>query len=113
VPYLRERVPAWIEGKRRDFVDRMTTAAGRRAALARLERLTRLVQALQEELDACAAAMQSGRLAVLRYFFLNRRNPSLSEQLDYLKEKYLEEMGAGPAAAEFVSLLCQETDGRL
>jgi len=86
--YLGERIPAWNDGKRNDFVPRLTTEAGRACALARVERLAAEVQAMQGELADFDRAVEHGRLAIVRYFMLNRRNPSLAAQLRYLTEEW-------------------------
>jgi putative nucleotidyltransferase with HDIG domain len=86
--YLGERIPAWNEGKRNDFVPRLTTEAGRACALARVEHLAAEVRAMQAELDDFDRAVEHGRLAVVRYFMLNRRNPLLAAQMHYLTEEW-------------------------
>ena len=86
--YLKERIPAWIDGKERDFVPKMTTAAGRQVAARRLERLRQVTAALTAELEDLEAALERGRLAVVRYFMENRTNPQLSEQLAVLEQRW-------------------------
>lgn len=108
--YLGERVPAWNEGKRNDFVPRLTTAAGRACALARVERLAAQVQAMQAELADFDRAVEHGRLAIVRYFMLNRRNPSLAAQMRYLTAAWAPAR-ADAGARELLSSLQAECAG--
>ncbi len=86
--YFRERIPSWIEGKERDFVPKMTTAAGRRVAEQRLERLRQVNADLVEELEELEEALEGGRLAVVRYFMEERDNPQLTQQLALLEQRW-------------------------
>ena len=91
--YLKERIPTWIEGKQRDFVPKMTTAAGRRVAEARIDRLSQINGEMMAELEELEEAVEPGRLAVVRYFMENRRIPQLTEQLALLEQRWA---GGGP-----------------
>ncbi len=86
--YFRERIPTWIEGKERDFVPKMTTAAGRRVTEQRLERLRQVNADLVEELEELEEALEGGRLAVVRYFMEERDNPQLTQQLALLEQRW-------------------------
>lgn len=86
--YLKERIPTWIEGKHKDFVPKMTTPAGRRAAEQRLERLRQINADLVAELDGLEHALEHGRLAVLRYFMENRKNPEFTQQVALLEQRW-------------------------
>ncbi len=107
-PYVREKLPAWIEGKRRDFVGKMTTASGRRRAEARVARLANEIAAMGRELDTLDEALEAGRLAPAVYFMRNRRNPSVSADLAALVERWPSEEAA---AAHFLDALHWESTG--
>lgn len=86
--YLKEKIPAWIEGKQRDFVPKMTTTSGRRVAESRIERLKEINAALIAELEELEEAIDRGRLSVVRYFMENRHNPQLTEQVALLEQRW-------------------------
>lgn len=86
--YLKEKIPTWIEGKQRDFVPKLTTAAGRRVAEQRIERLRQINDHLISELEQLEEAVEQGRLAVVRYFMENRQNPQLTEQMALLEQRW-------------------------
>lgn len=86
--YLKEKIPAWIEGKQRDFVPKMNTAAARRVATERIERLHQVNTNLIAELEALDHALERGGLAVVRYFMENRNNPQMTEQLGILEQEW-------------------------
>jgi hypothetical protein len=109
--YIRESLPSWTAGKRRDFVPRLKTQAGRDAARERLDRLNLTFQALAEELDAFESNSHRGRLAVVLYSMRHRDNPLLSEQLAFLEETWLGLNGATPEAHAFVRAIRREVDG--
>ena len=80
-PYLREKIPTWINGKYQDFVSKMTTEAGRSVAQARIGRLTAEIEGAVAELGDFGSCVERGRLAIVRRFMLNRRNPALASEL--------------------------------
>ena len=86
--YLRERIPAWIHGKDTDFVAKLTTEAGRQAARARIEALSRETVAMADELNEFDRNIERGRLAIVKRFIDNRDNPSLSAETRYLHENW-------------------------
>ncbi len=86
--YLKEKIPTWIDGKQRDFVPKMTTAAGRQVAERRIERLRQINDHLISELEGLEEAVEQGRLAVVRYFMENRQNPQLTEQMALLEQRW-------------------------
>jgi hypothetical protein len=112
-PYLRERVPGWIVGKHNDFVAKMTTASGREVALERIGRLTNIVQAAAGELEDYDHNAEYGRLAVVRAFMLNHRNPALSEELAQLSHHWRHTAGRTPGAVDMVAQLLAEVEGEL
>jgi hypothetical protein len=122
--YLRERIPTWLEGKDRDFLPKMTTAAGRRVAASRIERLRQINTELIAELEALEEALDEGRLAVVCYFMENRRNPRLTEQLAILEQRWAAAPGTvvdgarpganrAPSATELLRHLRAEMAGEL
>ena len=115
--YLTDRVATWIEGKRRDFIPKMTTAAGRRVAEERITRLTGILDELRSELADLEAALANGGNAVVRYFMENRSNPALSDQLELLTEQWLRTHpsaeGTSTGAASFLVALRNEVEGRV
>jgi HD superfamily phosphohydrolase YqeK len=110
--YLRERIPAWIDGKQRDFLPKLTTPAGRQLAEERLARLRRINDRLMEELDDVASALEDGGLAVVRYFMEHRSNPRLTKQLALLEQRW-PEVGRAPGPADLLQQLRAEVEGRL
>ena len=115
--YLTDRVATWIDGKRRDFIPKMTTAAGRQVAEERIARLTQVLAELHRELDDLETALAHGGTAVVRYFMENRSNPALSEQLELLTKQWLRTHpaaeGASTGAASFLVALRDEVEGRV
>ncbi len=115
--YLTDRVATWIDGKRRDFIPKMTTPTGRRVAEERIARLSQILAELHRELDDLESALERGGSAVVRYFMENRSNPALSEQLELLSEQWLRThppaAGAPPGAASFLVALREEVEGRV
>jgi hypothetical protein len=112
-PYLREKVPTWIVGKHNDFVAKMTTASGREVALERIGRLTTLVQATANEIEDYGYHAEHGRLAVVRSFMLNHRNPALSEELARLSDGWQHQTERTPEAVEMIAQIRAEVDGEL
>ncbi len=115
--YLTDRVATWIEGKRRDFIPKMTTATGRRVAEERVARFTRILADLHHELTDLETALAHGGNAVVHYFMEHRSNPMLSEQLELLAKQWLRthpaEEGAATGAASFLMALRHEVEGRV
>ncbi|MCL4508789.1 MAG: hypothetical protein M1296_04590 [Chloroflexi bacterium] len=87
-PYVREKLPAWIAGKDRDFVDRLTTGAGKSVARERIARLSVTVAHTQSELPQLEEAVNSGVSGILHFFAHERQNPSLSTDLERVHERY-------------------------
>jgi hypothetical protein len=86
--YLREKIPAWIDGKRNDFMSRLMTETGRSIAQERIERLSDEVSGMIDELDDVATHLERGRLAIVRRFVECRDNPSLTEEVRYLADDW-------------------------
>lgn len=100
--YLRERIVGWIDGKRNDFIGRLTTESGRAVAEERIRRLTDEVNAMIDELEDSATNFERGRLAIVRRFVERRDNPSLTEEIDYLANGWLAEMSPTPGALALI-----------
>jgi HD superfamily phosphohydrolase YqeK len=96
--YLGERVPAWNEGKRKDFVGKLTLESSREVASARVDRLAVLLDEMKRELDHPETALQSGMLAVVWRFVKNRRNPSLTQEIVQLELVHCHGAEKSPAA---------------
>ena len=109
--YVADRWAAWIAGKERDFVPRLTTAAGRRRALARLERLEGTLVVMQAEVERCDPKTAIGYLAPIIHFIGNRSNPSLLEDLTVLEERW--PASSAHPAAHLIELLRRECEGML
>lgn len=107
-PYVRERLPTWIQGKQRDFVSKMTTESGRNRAQLRCDRLAAEIATMADELDMLEAALDGGRLAPAVYFMRNRRNPSFSADLALLMERWPDEQAG---AASFLDAMHRESTG--
>ena len=103
VPYLRDSVPNWIDGKQNDFVSRMTTEWGREVILSRIERLRRHLDELRRELSSFEDAVQNGRLAIVSRFFFHRDQPRLSLELAYLENEWLPRSSATDGAATLIA----------
>ena len=103
VPYLRDSVPSWIDGKQNDFVGRMTTEWGREIILSRIERFRRHLDELHQELSSFEDAVENGRLAVVRRFFFHRDQPRLSVELTHLENEWLPRASATNGATELIA----------
>lgn len=111
VGYLGERIPTWINGKRDDFIERLTTASGRAVARARVEYLAREARALVEELTAFEENIAHGRLAIVKRFIENRGNPSLTDEIQYLRDTWAPSAHATAEAIALIARYQQEIDG--
>lgn len=111
VPYLRDSVPNWIDGKRNDFVSRMTTEWGREVILSRIKRFRRHLDHLHSELGSFEDAVENGRLAIVKRFFFHRDQPRLSLELDYLEKQWLPQAAANDGAAELIADFKLEQSG--
>lgn len=109
--YLRERIPAWIHGKDVDFVGKLTTETGRQVARRRIAALASETAAMAGELNAFDVNSERGRLAVVKRFIDNRNNPSLSAELQYLRDTWAPVAGATDGALELLSAYSREVEG--
>lgn len=109
--YIRQGLPSWAMGKRRDFLPRLTTLAGKDVARDRLARLEQSAQEFSEELEAFDVNRHQGRLAVILYFMNHRDNPELSEQLAFVEREWLYQNGATSGAAALVASIRRQMEG--
>jgi hypothetical protein len=108
--YLKEKIPTWVEGKQRDFVGKLNTESARTVAQQRIDRLREVNQSLVRELESLQDALDTGGLAVVRYFMENRSNPQMTEQLGLLEQRW---SGATqpPSAAQLLKEIRAEVAG--
>ena len=108
--YLRDRVRTWNEGKRNDFIPKLTLESSKEIASGRVDRLNVLLDQLDQELADPEAALKNGALAIVWRFINNRRNPSLARELMELELVHCH----GPeksAAAQLVADIRSEAAG--
>ncbi len=111
-PYIRDNLPTWNEGKRRDFVPRLRTGAGRRLARARLDRLADTFGWLGQELDAYAEQSDHTGIDVMLHYMTHDDEPSIAEETCYLCERWLN--GATKASTRaFVEAIRREIEGEI
>lgn len=111
--YLKEKIPAWIEGKQRDFVPKLNTASARGLASERIERLRQVNQYLVAELEALEDALDRGGLAVVRYFMENRSNPQLTTQLALLEQRWDGTQRTPSTAGQLLAHIKNEVQGEI
>jgi len=109
--YLSDRIPTWVNGKRDDFIAKLNTEAGRQVARARIEYLATEVAAMADELADYAHGANRGRLAVVNRFILNRRNPSLTAEVEYLSNGWSREARPTAGATALLERYRQELAG--
>jgi putative nucleotidyltransferase with HDIG domain len=109
-PYIGDNLPQWNEGKRRDFIPRLRTEAGRRLAQARVERLAETFAWLGQELDAYAERADHTGVDVVLHYMAHCDEPSIAEETRYLAEAWLN--GArNPRTRAFVQAIQREIEG--
>ncbi|HVC31906.1 MAG TPA: HD domain-containing protein [Chloroflexota bacterium] len=109
--YLREKIPPWVEGKRRDFVEKLTTENGKAVARERIDHLSEDVARMVDEFDDFDANAQRGRLAIVRRFVERRDNPSLTAELADLSSRWTKETAPTDGALALIEGYRQEIDG--
>ncbi len=109
-PYVREKLRPWSHGKLRDFVPRLRTASGRELALARLQRLDEMFDALLRELDDPAPNLASGRLAVLLHYMRHHERASIAAETGALQQ-WATLNGACDGARSLVRAIANESAG--
>jgi len=110
--YVRESLPTWASGKRRDFVPRLTTETARALAQERLNYLDGVLRQMQTELDHPGEACAHGALAVMLHYMTRRAEPSVNSETDYLRKVWLEDGEPSPAARQLVFDLDAQVHGR-
>lgn len=109
--YLREKIPTWVEGKRTDFINKLTTENGRAVARERIERLAEDVASMIDELDDFPNNVQRGRLAIVRRFVVHRDNPSLTDELNHLANGWAHQASPTSGARALIDRYRQEVAG--
>lgn len=102
VPYIRERLPDWSAGKRRDFVPKLLTTAAVDVAERRLARLEGVWTRLRDELDDWPTQCVNGCLGVVLQLMRHRDEPSIDGEVAGLREAWLP---AGPRTADAAELV--------
>jgi len=110
-PYVVEKLPAWTEGKERDFVPRLLTAAARELATARLRRMADTWAILEEDLLDYPTTSRHGCLAVVLHYMLHQEDPSIAAETAYLADEWPRANGTSRRAQEFVAQIRREMDG--
>jgi hypothetical protein len=110
-PYVCENLPRWSEGKRRDFVPRLMTAAGIRIAEERLNVLTATWARLADELEAFDVTSRRGATAAVLHFMRHRDDPSIAAETRSLLDAWVSGDGVLPEARCFVERLQREIAG--
>jgi hypothetical protein len=105
--YIAERLRPWNEGKKNDFIPKLTTQAARDVATARVDRLNEWLDELSAELEA---PRDDGALVVVWDFVQRRRNPSLTQELVRLELEHCHGPEKSPAA-RFIADVRQEIAG--
>jgi hypothetical protein len=111
VPYIRERLPTWNNGKRDDFISKLTTESAKDIARGRIERLAAELDAMSEELEDFDRAIEKGRLAVVKRLLVNHQNPSLSAELEFLSNEWIPVEDETAGARALVTAFELECDG--
>ncbi|MEN6480155.1 MAG: HD domain-containing protein [Anaerolineales bacterium] len=83
-PYIGENLPRWAGGKRQDFIPRLTTAAGRELAGARLDRLQGAIAWLAASLDDNAARADHSGTDLILHYMRHADDPSLWAETQWL-----------------------------
>lgn len=83
-PYVAESLPRWAGGKRQDFIPRLTTAAGRDLANARLDRLETTIGWLGESLADYAVGVDHSGADLILHYMRHSDDPSLWAETERL-----------------------------
>ena len=108
-PYVRDNLPRWSAGKRKDFVPRLTTSYGRSIALARLDRLDSALDCFAQELAEFGSNSERGCLSVMLHYMHRRDDPSIAGETSELVANDLS--SRAPRARALVHDLQQEMSG--
>lgn len=109
--YLGERIPTWNNGKRNDFIPKLTTAEGRAFASERVDYLAKEIAEITAELDDFDHNIENGRLALVRRFIENRHNPSLAAELSDLSNGWAHRSSTSGAARDLLDRYRAEMAG--
>lgn len=110
--YVRETVPQWANGKRRDFLGRLTTQTGRTLAQERLDSLDSILEEMRAELQHTDSACTRGTLAVVLHYMTHRQDPSIAAETDRLRDTWLATGQPTPQARRLVLEIEDQIHGK-
>lgn len=102
--YVGDSLPRWAEGKRRDFVGKLTTRAGCALAATRLNRLDRLLGAMQEELEQLASGPDHSRIDLLMHYMRRTDDPSIWVETEHLRSTWSQQCAPEPTLEMLAAL---------
>lgn len=103
-------LPKWL-GMKEVFIERMTTRTGRQRAVERQRRNEHVYAWLSEEMRDLERGRRGGLVGIIEYFMSTNEDPDLERDRRYLRDVWLAERDAEPAAREFCRLLDLEVAG--
>jgi hypothetical protein len=109
--YLGERIPTWVNGKRDDFIEKLTTESGKAVARERITYLSDEIAAMVEELSDYDTNVKRGRLAIVERFIQNRDNPSLATEIAYLSGLWSQQVSPTEGATKLLERYQTEIAG--
>ncbi len=109
-PYIRESLPQWAVGKRRDFVPRLLTPGGRELADRRIDRLLEHLAWLSDELELFAIQPDHTGVDVVVHYMTHTDDPSIAEETRHLARVWAEQ-GASERTRAFIEAIEQEAAG--
>jgi len=98
-PYVREKLPAWVEGKQRDFIPRLLTPLAREIAAQRIEGLSRAVELMQSELSSFGRNGHRTSLDLILHYLEPLPDPSMAQETVRLAEAWGCDRVTAPARA--------------
>jgi putative nucleotidyltransferase with HDIG domain len=96
-PYIRENLPRWARGKRQDFVPKLTTAAGREVAIARLDRLDALFGELGADLETLSPGVDHSRIDLVLHYMRHTDDPRVWDETEHLHRAWQLASAPGPS----------------
>ena len=98
-PYVHEKLPAWVEGKQRDFIPRLFTPLAREIAAQRIERLSRAVELMRAELPSFGRNGHCTSLDLILHYLELRPDPSMAQETRRLAQAWVQDQVTPPARA--------------
>ncbi len=111
-PYITENLPRWNQGKQRDFIPKLLTAAGRQLAAERVERLARVFATMAEDLGPFSQGMDHSTVDVALHYMRHRDEPSIAIETAYLANGWLSPV-TPDRTRELVVLIQREMAGEI